>query len=195
MPQPSSPPAPAARTWLSANVVYSHCSHFPSPLKRGENATGLSASPADCPISSSPPCSFLTPGTGFNPPLESASHPAYQVISSSRGYDTPWEVTYKPLRSVTTKEIWGPAAEPAEDARRVHLCGVRGLDTVGKVPSVTSDARQGHHLALLSQTPWTGTFPDRICAVLMGCYLTQYLIRAGMSGCVPSPRCALGWRL
>lgn len=143
-------------------MVYFHWSHFPSPFKRGENATGLSASPAGCPISSSPPCSFLTPGTGSNPPLESASHPGYQVISSSRGYNTPGEVSHKPLQSVSTKEIWGPAAEQGcQNGPPVWSPGP--VDTTGKSSFryiwCASAPPPGF-------APRTSIFPDRICARL-----------------------------
>lgn len=68
---------PAARMWLSANIVYSRCSHSLHPLKKRKNATGPSASPLQATLAHPPPpCSFLISRTGFN----AHPHPWGQVV-------------------------------------------------------------------------------------------------------------------
>ena len=71
--------------------------------------------------------------------------------------------------------VWSPVAGGCRDGPPVWGLGTRHHGD--EFLLLHLQPHQGHPLALLSQTPGTSILPDGSCAMLMGCYLTQDLIR------------------
>lgn len=149
--------SPATRMWLSADVVYSHCSHFSDPFKNEKSAPGPNTDPPQTSLSHPPlHVHFSSQELGLIPTptspwdqiqinfLKHWHSPSHNKLCSSLLVMTPL------IRSTTSYEYkyQGHVTEPIEGCQNSPPVSHLRLRNFGRSLFLYLEPCRSHHLAL-----------------------------------------------